>query len=187
MFAPLLTHNNVAIMYKHQYRSAWSQVNSQLETINRFIAAEAVAKSQNHKPEWDCIVGINYLAGFLGCCRSTVRRMMKAGIINGYKVNGAYYFLIYEIIRAINTNEQLFRINWESYEDTENKPDEMIIHWKKWLYSDRVLIKFTFLRRTSTLSLPPETWGKNARIIKRMIREINKRDAVVPFNKLGHE
>lgn len=161
---------------------AFTQVLAQFANIDRFMAAEAAAKSQNHLPNWDCITGINHLKGFLGTHRSILMRLMKAGVLPGYKVNGTYYFLVFEILRAINTNEELFRINWESYEDTESSPDEMKIHWKKFLYPDRVLVKFTYLRWTSTLSLPVEMWGKNSKIIKRMISAINKRGAVVPFN-----
>lgn len=110
--------------------------------------------------------------------------MMKFGKIPAYKVNGTYYFLIHEILCAINSDEELFRISWEAYEDTESSPDEMKIHHRKFLYPDRVLVKFTYMRWTSTISLPVELWGKNSKIIKRMIREINKRNKVAPFNTL---
>ena len=60
-------------MYKLLFNSsqpeAFAKVLSQLSTIDRFMEAEGIAKFQNHKPEWDCLIGINYLAGFLGCCR----------------------------------------------------------------------------------------------------------------------
>jgi hypothetical protein len=161
---------------------AYSQVLAQLETLDRFIAAEAAAKAQNHRPEWDCITGLNRLCGFLGCPRSAVRRLMKSGQLPSYKVNGTWYYLLFEILREINMNEELFRINWNSYEDSEGSPKEMDkIHWKKFLLNDHVLVKYTFQQLTSTLNLPLEMWGKNSKIIKRMIREINRRN-VKPLN-----
>jgi hypothetical protein len=165
--------------------SAYNQVQAQLSTIDRFIAAEALAKSQNHKPEWDCIIGINYLAGLLGVCTKTARGYIKSGRIPGYQVNGKYYFLIYEFVKAINEDKYLFSIFWKSYNDPVHSPDELIIHWRMFNYPERTLVLFSYQRITATLSLPFNLFGKNEKIISRMIREINKRNAVVPFKSRG--
>ena len=160
----------------------YSQVLAQLQTIDNFKVANAAAKALMHKPDWDCIVGTNALAGFLGCSRALVRSLIKSEQIPAYKLNGAYYFLIYEVLREINMDEQLFRINWNSYEDAQSSPDEPDkIHWKKFLYTDRVLVKYTYFSWTDTLSLPITMWSENSKIIKRMIKAINKRASEHPF------
>jgi hypothetical protein len=161
--------------------SVYYQVFSQLTTLQNFVAANDSAKAHKHTPNWDCIIGLNYLAAFLGTSRSMIRRLMKSGQIIGYKVNGKYFFLIFELLRTINMDPQIFKINWESYE-SEDSPQEMDkIHWRKFNWPNGVLVKYTFMQWTSTFTLPIEMWGKNSKIIKKMIREINKRNDVVPF------
>ena len=157
----------------------FGQIDTELSNIDRFLLAHATLKSQN-PVEWNTLSGLRSLVGFSGLNYSQSRRNVKSGIIPGYFIGGRYFFLIPQIIDAINRNEALFQANYASYEDPGNE-DILAIHWKKFLFPEYVLVKFTYLRWTSYVILPVEYWRRNARIAKVMIRKINKRHKNVPF------
>lgn len=156
------------------------QIHTQLSNVDRFLLAQSAAKSKN-PPDWETLPGLRYLSGFTGSPYSSIGRSVRKGKIPGYKIGGTYYFLISEVVRAINEDPSIACYNWLSYEDDQHSEDELIIHWRKYKYPDHILIKFTYLRWTSFVTLPANYWRRNARIAKVMIREVNKRHKNVPF------
>lgn len=158
----------------------FGQIDTELSNIDRFLHAHAAAKSKNPL-EWETLSGLRYLAGFIGFSYSSARRLVKKDKIPSYKIGGTYFFVISEVIRAINEDPAIGRSNWLSYEDKQHSEDELIIHWRKYRYPDHIIAKFSYLRWTSYVILPAEFWRRNARIAKAMIREINKRHKIVPF------
>jgi hypothetical protein len=157
----------------------FGQIDTELSNIDRFRTAQAAVKSKN--PDWETLSGIRYLSGFTGGSYSSSRNLIKTGKIRAYKIGGTYYFLVKEVINAINEYPSIGHSNWLSYEDNLHSQDELIIHSRRYRYTDHILIKFSYLRWTSYIILPPEFWGKDARIAKVMIKEINKRNKLVPF------
>ena len=158
----------------------FGQINTELSNIDRFLIAQTAAKSKN-PIEWDTLSGIRTFSGFVGCSYSKSRRLIKTGQVPSYKIGNIYFFVLSEVIKAINEDPAIGRSNWLSYEDNQHSQDELIIHWKKYRYPDHCLVKFTYLHWSSYVILPPEFWTRNARIVKAMIREINKRNKIVPF------
>ena len=121
------------------------QIDTELSNIDRFLLAHAAVKSPN-APEWETLAGLRYLMGFIGSPYSSTRRIVRKGLIPGYKIGGTYYFVIAEVIRAMNQYPEIAAYNWKSYEDNEHSQDELIIHWRKYKYSDHILVRFTYLR-----------------------------------------
>jgi len=156
------------------------QVNTELSNIDKFLTAQAAVKSKN-PIEWDTLSGLRSFSGFVGCSYSKSRRLIKTGKVPSYKIGNIYFFLLSEVTKSIIEDPAIGRSNWLSYEDNQHSEDELIIHWRKYRYPDHIKIKFTYLRWTSYVILPPEFWSRNARIVKVMIREINKRNKIVPF------
>ena len=105
---------------------------------------------------------------------SITRRIVRKGLIPGYKIGGTYYFVIAEVIRAINEYPEIAGYNWKSYEDNDHSQEEPIIHFRKYLYPDHILIKYHFRKETSYTFLPVELWRKDTRIGNAIIRLINK-------------
>ncbi len=149
------------------------QVHAQLSNVDKFLLAREALKSKN-PPEWETLAGLRYLAGFVGSSYNTAGRWVKAGKIPGYKIGGTWYVLIPEVITAINENREIDRLNWLSYEDDIHSQIENIIHWKKYLYPDHVLVKYTFQRETFYTLLPANLWTRDYRIGNILIKLINK-------------
>ncbi len=151
----------------------FGQILIQRFNSERFMQAYKALKSPNHA-DWDTLAGRRCLSGFIGCSDSTSGRLMISGRIRSYKIGGVHYFLIPEVVKAINKYPEIFRYVWNSYGDDKHSPDEMIVHWRKFLYPDHVLVLFTFERTTLSAVLPPEMWTRNYRIGNILIKLINK-------------
>lgn len=158
------------------------QIHQQLSNVDRFLLAQATLKSAN-PPDWYTLQGVRYLAGLIDCSYSSARRLIKSGKIPSYKIGNIYFFLIQELIQAINTYPEIFRYVWNSYGDNEHSEDEMIVHWRKFLYPDHVLILFTFQRTTLTTIVPVNMWTRNYRIGNILIKEVNKYLKSLPDEK----
>lgn len=151
------------------------------QAIDQLSQIQLLFSAASETNNFEAIIGLRYLAAFLGCSVSSARRKMRSGRITGYKIDGSYFFLVHDVINAINEDPLIARSNWLSYEDLESSPDELKIHWRKFNWPGRVLVKFTYLGWTSFLSLPPEMWRRNSKIIRLMLKAINERNKIYPF------
>ena len=109
----------------------FGQVISQLSAVDHFLISETTAKSPNY-PVWNTLASYRALAGFAGFSYSSTRWFVKSRKIPGYRINGTYYFLVHDVINAINKYENIARFIYASYNDPGNE-DELMIHWKKLL------------------------------------------------------
>jgi hypothetical protein len=149
----------------------FSKVVTQFSSMDRFFAAEAEAKRQGF-PGWLTVTGKKDAASFIGCSQSTISRAQKAGKINGLMICGYYLFLVFDLVRAINNNENLSKLNFASYQDPGGE-DIKAIHWIKYLYQGSVLIKYTFERETFATVLAPYLYNRNYLISNILIKQIN--------------
>src|ERR1035437_13579 len=69
------------------------QVNTELSNIDRFLHAQAAAKSKN-PIEWETLSGIRTFSGFVGCSYSKARSLIKIGRVLSYKIGNIYFFLL---------------------------------------------------------------------------------------------
>lgn len=156
------------------YSSAdsFSKVVTQFSSMDRFLAAEAEAKKQGF-PGWLTIEGKKNAACFLGCSESTIGRAQKAEKINGLLIYGVYLFSVYDLVRACNNYENLFKLNFASYQDPGGE-DTKAIHWVKYLYQGSVLIKYTFERKTFATVLPSYLYNRNYQIGNILLKLVNQ-------------
>jgi hypothetical protein len=135
--------------------------------------AYAALKSKN-PIEWEVLPNVPYLAGFIGTSREKAEELIQNGKITPYNNgSGTPCFLLNEVVKLINEDPEIKFISWESYKDKEHSPEELIIHFLKWRFEDRILIKYLFKKQTFYTILKPELWRKNKKISTALIRLIN--------------
>jgi hypothetical protein len=88
-------------------------------------------------------------------------------------LGGGYYFLIRDLVETVNEQPEFAQLNFATYNDPENEETPGLIHWIKYPYVDHILVKFTFEKKTSYITLPFEYWRKNSKIINAIIKAIN--------------
>jgi hypothetical protein len=77
-------------------------------------------------------------------------------------------------VTAINNEPSLQNLSWLSYKDNLHTPDDPIIHWIKWKFEGRILVKYLFRKQTFYAILKPELFRKNIKIGDALLRIINR-------------
>ncbi len=151
-----------------------SQNKHELPNSENLLNAFKALKSKNPLL-WEFLPGKPYLSGFLNCPEDKAGELIQSGVITRYEDGGKDYYLISQVVAAINSDPSLQNLNWLSYRDKDHTPDDPIIHWIKWKLEGRILIKFLFRNVTYYTFVKPEMWRRNTKIGNQIIREINKR------------